>query len=512
MVAPQFVPTHAPQFVNLAERKTERVLQRTLIVGAGDGGKLLVGEMRRNPSLGLRPVAFVDDNPDRTGATVESLEVWGGTHDIPAIVERHHIGVIVIAIPSAPEFVRARIRDVACSTSAQVLEMPHFGALLRGQATTMTLRGAACADVLGRSAVAADVDRCREFVGGRRVLITGAAGSIGQELALQVAQLGPDQVIALDINETGLFDLQHEIARRSRGVDFRPVVASVTNERRMTAILDRFRPEIVFHAAAYKHVPMMEEQPEEAVLTNAIGTYIVARAAANAGVDRFVLVSTDKAVRPSSVMGATKRVAELAIKSVARETGLSACCVRFGNVLGSRGSVIPTFERQIDMGGPVTVTDPRMMRFFMTIPEAVGLIVEAGALGDPEAIYMLDMGEEVSILQLAERLIRLRGLRPRQDIKIVFTGLRPGEKLSEELALQSEIAEPTEHTRIRRLTDAVVPFSTAFGGKDLAALRNAAELGDAEELREMLFAMVATADGCGFGEGYTEEYSLQMVG
>ena len=472
--------------------------ERVLIVGAGEGGELLAGEMRRNPIWGFWPIAFVDDNPKKFRTRIHGLPVLGDIDAIPTIVQREQIDVVVIAIPSAVDIAMTRIIESARRSSARVLAMPHIGALLRGEATASTLHSVQPSDVLGRPPVASNDQRCRDFVAGRRVLVTGAAGSIGEELTRQVAQLGPAQLVALDINETGLFDLQQEVAVASE-VDFRPVVASVVNGWRIADIFARYRPELVFHAAAYKHVPLMEEHPEEAVMVNAVGTYEVARAAAAAGVERFVLVSTDKAVRPSSVMGATKRVAELAVKAVARETALSVCCVRFGNVLGSRGSVVPTFQRQIDAGGPVTITDPRMQRFFMTIPEAASLIIEAGAFGDRDAIYMLDMGKEVSILELAQRMIRLRGLRVGKDIQIVFTGLRPGEKLREELALDGEVSQPTAHPKIRLLTDnpSGLPRPSTLGSRqEMERLSQLARRGQPTGLRRALFELVTAVDDC----------------
>ncbi len=472
--------------------------QATLLVGAGAGGMLLAKEMFQNRAWGFRPVAFVDDDSSKVGTRPHGIPVVGGTNDIPAVVQARGIEVVVVAIPSASETTVARIGELARQSTARVLTMPSIEALLRGTVTPGSLRRVPVTDVLGRPAVAPDIARCRSLIAGRRVLITGAAGSIGEELTHQVARLGPGRIVVLDTNESGLFDLQHDVALRvGDKVDVRPAVASVTNRRRVEAVFAQHRPEIVFHAAAYKHVPLMEDHPEEAVMVNVLGTDLVARAAAATGARRFVLVSTDKAVRPSSVMGATKRLAELAVKGVAAETGLSACSVRFGNVLGSRGSVIPTFERQIEAGGPVTVTDSRMTRFFMTVSEAGGLIIEAAALGDRQATYVLDMGEEVSILQLAERMIRLRGLRVGQDIQIVFTGLRPGEKLREELALGEEVAAPTQHPKIRLLTDHVgaVPHAASVG-QGIERLATIVRDGsDPGELRVALFGIIDAADG-----------------
>jgi FlaA1/EpsC-like NDP-sugar epimerase len=360
--------------------------------------------------------------------------------------------------------------------------------------------------VLGREVVAADTERCRDFIAGRRVLVTGAAGSIGRDVARQVAQLGPELLIGLDINESDLFDLQQELKALDPPVAFRPLVASITHKKRIDAIFREFRPEIVFHAAAYKHVPMMEEYPQEAIWSNSIGTYETARAAAEAGVQRFVLVSTDKAVRPSSVMGATKRLAELMLRAVSDETGLSTCAVRFGNVLGSRGSVIPTFEKQIAAGGPVTITDPRMKRYFMTIPEAAALIVQAGAFGDRNVIYMLDMGEEVAIKDLAERMIRLHGLRVGTDIELIYTGLRPGEKLREELSLDFETAGLTPHPKVRILSEGPRVTSrpgTAAGVIDrLAAI---AEMDDRAEMRHDLLQIITEFDGAVYDAAFAAD-------
>jgi FlaA1/EpsC-like NDP-sugar epimerase len=485
--------------VIVSGRQAEKpeVGERVLIAGAGAGGRLLVKELRRSPAWGYQPVGFVDDDQAKVGRKMSGLRVLGRAGDIPELVKKLGVAVVIIAVPSASPNALARLKGIAALSNARVRVMPDLGALLRGEAGVGDLTLVPIDAVLGRAAVEPDLDRCRQFIAGRRVLITGAAGSIGQELLRQVACFGPSQVVGLDINETGLFDLQQELAGKVPGVDFQPVLASVTNTRRLRAVFAKFRPEIVFHAAAYKHVPLMEEHPEEATMVNAVGTYKVARVAATMGVDRFVLVSTDKAVRPSSVMGATKRTAELAVRAVAQDSGLSACAVRFGNVLGSRGSVIPTFEQQIAAGGPITVTDPEMKRYFMSIPEAASLIVQAGAFGDSDAIYMLDMGEEVSIVDLAKRMIRLRGLQPGRDIEIVYTGLRPGEKLREELSLTSEIARPTEHVKVRLLEQSArFGLRQAFSfSRAIRELAEAAVMGDLAQIRQQLFAIVAEADG-----------------
>ena len=465
-------------------------LKPTVLVGAGEGARLMIREMRRNPSWGHEPIALVDDELDKVGSRISGLPVVGRTTDLPRVVKRLQAEAVVIAIPSAPPSTIDRITTIARSTGARVLIMPSIGGLLRGSPREGTSLWVQPDDVLGRPAVSMELERQRAFIDGKRVLITGAAGSIGQELTRQVADLSPAIIFAVDINETGLFELQQVLQSR---VAFQPVVASVTNARRIEAVFDRFRPDIVFHAAAYKHVAMMEDHPQEAVTTNVAGTFRTVSAAAAARVSRFVLVSTDKAVRPTSVMGATKRVAELVVKSVADQSGLSACCVRFGNVLGSRGSVVPIFESQIEHGGPVTITDPEVMRYFMTIPEAASLVIEAGTLSDPNAIYMLDMGEQIYIRDLAERMIRLRGLEPERDIAIVYTGLKPGEKLREDLALEWEISAATAHAKVFRLSDPGWPAE--WIGESVTRLESLAQDGHLAQVRKELFRLIAS-DAC----------------
>jgi FlaA1/EpsC-like NDP-sugar epimerase/lipopolysaccharide/colanic/teichoic acid biosynthesis glycosyltransferase len=470
-------------------------LKPTLIAGAGNGGALLVQELQRNHRAGLWPVAFVDDDLAKLGKRVCGVPVLGDTSMIPSLVVREHVDTVIIAMPSAPEATIQRIAGLARETGATVRTMPGLDALLRGTPAA-TLAPIQMTDVLGRPVIELEGTSAEEFLRDKRVLVTGAAGSIGSELARQVAKLQPSQLLALDTNESGLFDLEHELQRIAPGTLCTPIVASITNRHRMGEIFARFRPEIVFHAAAYKHVPLMEEYPQEAIFSNSVGTYHLAKLCAAHRVERFVLVSTDKAVRPSSVMGASKRLAEIGVRAVGKSTGLSVCAVRFGNVLGSRGSVIPTFERQIAAGGPVTVTDERMKRYFMTIPEAAGLIIQAGAFGDQSVIYMLDMGEEVAIRDLAERLIRLHGFEPGKDIQIAYTGLRPGEKLREELSLDFEQARETDHQKIRILRGPDDP-ANLLDEVELALERIEATARTArpDQIREVLFGIIERFDG-----------------
>ncbi|HVL23099.1 MAG TPA: nucleoside-diphosphate sugar epimerase/dehydratase, partial [Thermomicrobiales bacterium] len=462
---------------------------------AGSGGHLLATEHQQNPRWKLWPVAFVDDDRRKVGRRFEGVPVLGDTASIPALVKSELIDVVIVAIPSAPAGRHGHLVEIAQSTPARVLTLPPIGSILRGEVQATSLKTVRAVDVLGRPVVSPDRESCLAFVRGKCVLITGAAGSIGHELAMQIAQLEPRQVILLDTNETGLHDLSLEIERLQTQAEIRVVIASVTDAERIGRLFQLHRPNIVLHAAAYKHVPLMEQQPDQAVETNTLGTDLVARYAAAHGAERFVLVSTDKAVRPSSVMGATKRLAELAVGAVGVETGLSVCSVRFGNVLGSRGSVIPTFERQIRAGGPVTVTDPRMKRYFMTIPEAVSLIIQAGAFGDRNATYILDMGEAVSIVDLAKRVISLHGLQVDHDIKITFTGVRPGEKLYEELTLDFEAAHPTAHPKIRMLEGMNGGTSLSEVPARLAELVRAVDGADRQAARAMIQELVAGIDG-----------------
>ena len=469
-------------------------LRPALIVGAGSGGQLIAAELRNNHQWGLWPAGFVDDDPRLLGTDVLGLPVLGDIATIPAMVEREGIGVVVLAMPSVAAVRLEEIAALATHTAADVMTMPAIGSILSGAQRAQTLRHIRLTDVLGRPRVELSSIVGEAFLRGKRVMVTGAAGSIGGELATQVAALGPSALVLVDTNESGVFDLHLELQARYPLLTLLPVIASVADRQAIEQAMDRSQPDVVFHAAAYKHVPLMEQYPGEAIRTNVLGSINIARVAAGAGVERFVMVSTDKAVRPTSVMGASKRLAEVAVADVGRSTGMSTCSVRFGNVLGSRGSVIPTFERQIRMGGPVTVTDRHMRRYFMTVEEAASLIIHAGAGGDRDAIYLLDMGDDVSILKLAERVIELHGLRPYIDIPIVFTGVRPGEKLREELSNDFERACRSQHPKIRRLatrTGGVPPDQLA---ERIARLEALARLGDASRVRTELMDLVGLAD------------------
>ncbi len=464
----------------------------TLLIGAGAGATLLIRELQRNHSIGLWPVALVDDNPQLVGTKIHGVPVLGTVEATSAVVSRERIESVVITIPSASPVQMQRLTQMARASGASVFAMPPIGKILKGTSPTALLT-VPVNDLLGRPVVEVSPIRAQKFLGGKRVLITGAVGSIGREVVMQALRGEPAVIYGLDVNESELYDLQQELARRDLATKFIPVVGSVCDADQIDRLRRQSEPHVVFHAAAYKHVPLMEDYPQEAVRTNIGGTWTMAMASAQARVERFVLVSTDKAVNPSSVMGASKRVAELIVQDVSAMTGLSTCSVRFGNVLGSRGSVVPLFERQIEAGGPVTITDPGMMRYFMTIPEAAGLIIEAGAFGDTGVVYMLDMGEPVRILDLANRLIELKGRRPGVDIEVRFTGLRPGEKLFEELALDFEQARPTPNAKIRILDEGLARRSHSSKTM-MERLFDVIEEGDPVVIRQTLLRKVRAAD------------------
>ncbi|MGQ0549338.1 MAG: polysaccharide biosynthesis protein [Armatimonadota bacterium] len=427
---------------------------RLLVVGAGAAGTRLVQAMAEYPHGTLHPVGLIDDDQAKWGAFVQGVRVYGGRQVIDDVVTRLRVDEVIIAIPSAPS---KEIRDiVACVRQAGMKRMrilPGVQKLLSGNATLNDLRQVEVADLLGRPTVQIATDEIARRLQGSRVLVTGAAGSIGSELVRQIARLARCEIIALDINETGLFDLEEEIKRLHPEAVFRTLVADVRDASKMDWVMSSVLPRMVFHAAAYKHVPLMERDVDEAVKTNVLGTLTVAEGAVRCGVETFVLISTDKAVRPTSVMGATKRVSELIGHVLSHRGRTRFLAVRFGNVLGSRGSLIPLIQEQIRQGGPVTLTHPDMTRFVMSPPEAVLLVLQASMSEWPYGLYVLDMGEPVRIADLAVEVIRLSGLEPDRDIPIVYTGIRPGEKLEEQLSTPEESVRPSPYPGIFEVID-----------------------------------------------------------
>ncbi|MDQ4040909.1 MAG: polysaccharide biosynthesis protein [Actinomycetota bacterium] len=422
-----------------------------LIVGAGDGGRLVLREMVRNPDLGYRPVGFADDDPRKRGLRLDhGLRVLGGTEELPRILDEVEPAEVIIAIPSAPGTLRARVVTACRSRGIPVRTLPTVFELLAGGANVMRqLRELRVEDVLGREPVRVELERVGAYLTGQVVMVTGAGGSIGAELCRQIARVAPRKLVLLDHAEDNLFEITRELEEVRHFRSTAAVLADCKEEERMREVFAEHRPAIVFHAAAYKHVGLMEANPVEAVRNNALATRIVARIAGEFGAQRFVLVSTDKAVTPKTVMGASKALAEWTVEAAgAHHPGTRYATVRFGNVLGSSGSVVQIFRAQIAAGGPVTVTDERMTRYFMTIPEAVQLIIRAGSLGEGGEVFVLEMGEPVEIMDLARDMIRLSGLEPDRDIAIEIVGRRPGEKLHEDLFNPYERPQSTPAEKI----------------------------------------------------------------
>lgn len=421
---------------------------RVLIVGAGDAGTMLLREMQTSKNIAFHPVLFVDDNANLRNTYVGGVRVAGTTEDIPTLVDRYGITRIMIAIPSAKKSEIKRIHDVCLTTRCKVEILPGLYQLVNGQVSVSALREVDVEDLLGREQTVTDLDSVMGYIQGRTVLVTGGGGSIGSELCRQIASHGPRRLIILDIYENNAYDIEQELRRKLPSLDLVTLIASVRDAAKIDRIFAEYRPEIVFHAAAHKHVPLMETSPAEAVKNNVFGTRNVVAAADKHGTLRFVMISTDKAVNPTNVMGATKRICEMIVQTAARHSRTEFAAVRFGNVLGSNGSVIPLFRRQIAEGGPVTLTHRDIIRYFMTIPEAVALVLQAGAYAKGGEIFVLDMGEPVRIYDLACNLIRLSGFEPGSDIEIRITGLRPGEKLYEERLMAEEGLEKTANDQI----------------------------------------------------------------
>ncbi|HET8623241.1 MAG TPA: nucleoside-diphosphate sugar epimerase/dehydratase [Gemmatimonadales bacterium] len=431
--------------------------RRALIVGAGTTGEMIVKELVGHPQLGLYPVGFVDDDRAKQGHRMCGFPVLGPLDRIAELVARYEVEEIVIAMPRASGKVVREVVQAALDCGIKARTVPSFQDIISGKVPVGALRQVEIQDLLRREPIQTDLEQVRSLATGEAVLVTGAGGSIGSELCRQLARLEPARVLLLGHGENSIFDVFHELNTRFPRVEFVPLIADVRDRDRMRNLFEQHRPYAVFHAAAHKHVPLMEANIAEAVTNNVLGTRNVAMLSAEFGVEHLVLISTDKAVRPTSIMGATKRVAEQIVQEVAEGDNRNFVAVRFGNVLGSRGSVVPMFLRQIQAGGPVTITHPEMRRYFMTIPEAVQLVLQAGALGQGGEVFVLDMGEPVKILDLATDLIRLSGLEVGGDIEIRFTGTRPGEKLYEELFFNSENAIPTRHPKVLRAKNGELP-------------------------------------------------------
>ena len=432
---------------SIAKSKT----RRALIVGAGDAGALVARELQKNSQVNLLAVGFVDDNPTKQHQQIYGIPVVGTLTELARLLDNHHIDEVIIAIPSAPGRVIRTVADVCRLKGIPFRTMPGIYELLGGKVSVSRLRDVDITDLLRRDPARIRDEEIGEALNGRIVLVTGAGGSIGRELCRQIARWGPAELLMLGHGENSIFEALLDLQESFPSLLARPLICDVRDRERMENLMMRYRPQVVFHTAAHKHVPMMEKNVEEAVTNNILGTRNLVDLSLAHGVERLVMISTDKAIRPVNVMGATKRIGEMIVLDAAARSGLAYSVVRFGNVLGSRGSVVPIFKRQIARGGPITITHPDMRRYFMTIPEAVYLVLQSATLGHGGETYVLNMGQQVRILDLAEDLIRLSGLVPGKDIEIVFTGVRPGEKLSEDLWDEGCTFQPTPHPDIYHL-------------------------------------------------------------
>ena len=467
--------------------------KRALIVGAGDAGEGLLRELRRRSELKLLPVGFLDDDPRKLGMRMGGVPVLGTVEQAREIAKQYDIQMALIAIPSAAGENMRRIVHALRKADLSFKTLPSIERLLEGKVDVAQLGSVTIEELLRRETVAFDTAQARELIEGRAVAVTGAAGSIGLELCRQVAALGAVKLLMIDWSENGLFYADREMAKTFPDLEALALVADVGDRERILRILRQHRPSVVFHAAAHKHVPLMEDAPSQAARNNVFGTKAVADASVECGVDRFVLISTDKAADPKNVMGMTKRLAEMYVHALAVEKGAGLVAVRFGNVLGSAGSVVPIFREQIERGGPVTVTHPEMTRFFMTIPEAVRLVVQASAIGKQGEILVLDMGEPVKIVDLARDLIELAGLREPEDIRIKYVGIRPGEKLHEELHSADETLINSAHDKILIASCATPDLDGLLS--DLNALERAATAGDDRRVSEILASVTVPSRG-----------------
>ncbi len=465
--------------------------REVLIVGAGDAGQLVIREMLKTPRLGYTPTGLVDDDPRKKNMRLNGVRVLGTTDQLPRLLAENRTDEVIIAIPSGAGEVRQKIVNACREAGVPVKTLPGVHELITGDLNlSRQLREVQVEDVLGREAVELDIPSIASYITGATVLVTGAGGSIGSELCRQVAALGAEQIVLVDHSENALVQIERELQLERRYISTVPALADVKDPAKIRRLFERHRPTVVFHAAAYKHVPLMEANPLESVRNNVLGTKVLAELSAEHGVKQFVLVSTDKAVRPKNVLGQTKAICEWVVEAAAARdgNGTSFISVRFGNVLGSSGSVIPLFRRQIARGGPVTVTHPEMERYFMTIPEAVQLIVQAGALGRSGDVFVLDMGEPVKIVDLAHNMIRLSGKESERDVAIEFIGIRPGEKLKEDLWGEGETSGTTSHPKILRVASA--PIDPAWLDDEVAELDRLVESGETVEVVARLAEMM----------------------
>lgn len=469
--------------------RNRKEISNVMVIGAGDAGAAIVKELRLNETLKRRVCCMIDDDPAKKGKYVQGCLVVGGKKDIISAVERYGITKIIIAMPSAPKSTIKEIVDLCQHTECKIRILPGMYQLVSGEVSVSQLRDVEIGDLLGREQIKVNLNEILGYVQNKVVLVTGGGGSIGSEICRQLAGHGVKQLIIVDIYENNIYEIQQELKRKYPELDLVALIASVRNTHRIDEIMGKYRPNVVYHAAAHKHVPLMEDSPNEAIKNNVFGTYKTASAAGKHGVERFVLISTDKAVNPTNIMGASKRMCEMIVQTLDKFYPTEFVAVRFGNVLGSNGSVIPLFKKQIAEGGPVTVTHPDIIRSFMTIPEAVSLVLQAGAYAKGGEIFVLDMGEPVKIADLAKNLIRFSGFKVGEDIEIKYTGLRPGEKLYEELLMDEEGLQATDNNLIH--IGKPIDMNEAVFMKQLKELKAASEK-DSKAIRQMVKEMVPT--------------------
>ena len=479
-------------FRTFIEKRTDMAKSvNVMVVGTGESANLLIREMKSSSYIQKNALCVIDDFNTRVGSYIHGVKVVGGRDDILENVARYDIDEIIIAMPSAPKSQIREILDICKQTKCELKTLPGMYQLVNGDVNVSQLRKVDVIDLLGREQIQVDLDSIMGYVMNKVILVTGGGGSIGSELCRQIAEKNPKQLIIFDIYENSAYDIQQELIKKYPELDLKVLIGSVRNTNRVNQIFEKYHPDIVYHAAAHKHVPLMEESPNEAIKNNVLGTWKVADAADKYGTGKFVMISTDKAVNPTNIMGATKRICEMIVQAYNSKSKTEFVAVRFGNVLGSNGSVIPLFKKQIAAGGPVTVTHPDIIRYFMTIPEAVSLVLQAGAYAKGGEIFVLDMGEPVKILDLAKNLIRLSGYIPGEDIKIEFTGLRPGEKLYEEMLMAEEGLKQTKNKLIHIGEPIEFDEEGFFKELEELAVESRDELGN-EEIKEWVKKLVPT--------------------
>ncbi len=474
------------RFLRSVKKRRNICDKNVMIIGGGSAGQMLIREYLNTPGLRCKVVCIIDDNPEKTGRYIHGVKIAGGRETIAENAQKYEVDEIVMAMPSVSPKIRREILEICKQTECKLKILPGLYQLINSEVRIADLRKVEVEDLLGREPVRLDTGI--EYITGKTVLVTGGGGSIGSELCRQLAANAPKRLIIIDIYENNAYEIQQELKRNHPKLDLAVLIASVRNADRINRIFAEYRPDIVFHAAAHKHVPLMEDSPNEAIKNNVFGTYETAMAAARHGVKRFILISTDKAVNPTNVMGASKRICEMIVQMMDRNYGTEFAAVRFGNVLGSNGSVIPLFRKQIEAGGPVTVTHCDIVRYFMTIPEAVSLVLEAGKLAKGGEIFVLDMGEPVKIIDLAKNMIRLSGYGE-DEIGIKITGLRPGEKLYEELLMAEEGMQSTANSKI--FIGTPIEYDEGKFRRHLAELRQAAD-NDAENIRDYIYKIIDT--------------------